>query len=102
ERQSGTVLGIDGDVELHAELLVDPATGFMVELVEWLHPSATPGRSRRANELGIFRMAWRTDDIDHDHAVLVDAGVECYAPPASLEMGPGLPQVRALFWEDPD
>src|SRR5690606_19402409 len=52
ERQSGTVLGIDGDVELHAELLVDPATGFMVELVEWLHPSATPGRSRRANELG--------------------------------------------------
>lgn len=101
-RQPGTVFGIDGDIELHAELLVDPATGFVVELVEWLRPQATPGRSRRANELGIFRMAWHTDDIDDDHDVLVDAGVECYAPPASLDMGPGLPEVRALFWEDPD
>lgn len=101
-RQPGTVFGIDGDIELHAELLVDPATGFMVELVEWVHPSATPGRSRRANELGIFRMAWHTEDIANDYDVLVEAGVECYSPPATLDMGPGLPKVRALFWEDPD
>ncbi|HEX7095395.1 MAG TPA: VOC family protein [Acidimicrobiales bacterium] len=98
----GAVLRLDGDIATRVERMVDPATGFAVQLVEWLRPTATPGRSRKANELGIFRMAWHTDDIDRDHATLRDAKVPCYAPPAMLDMGPGLPHVRALFWEDPD
>jgi catechol 2,3-dioxygenase-like lactoylglutathione lyase family enzyme len=83
-------------------LLQDPATGFVVELIEWLEPRSRPSAVRRANDLGIFRMAWLTDDIDADYDLLDEAGVECYAPPATLAMGPGLPSVRALFWNDPD
>ena len=80
------------------DLLEDPATGFTVELVEQ-HAAPSP---RQANDLGIFRMAWLTDDIDRDHAALLDAGVQPMSPPATLAMGPGLPAVRALFWRDPD
>ena len=47
-------------------------------------------------------MAWVTDDIDRDHAALLDASVQPMSPPATLAMGPGLPAVRALFWRDPD
>jgi glyoxylase I family protein len=97
----------DGTVELRAVLLQDPASGFVVELVEWLDPkprsaSLPPSSQRRANELGIFRMAWQTDDIDADYDTLDEAGVECFSPPATLAMGPGLPELRALFWADPD
>ena len=101
-RQPGTLFRIDGQVELKAELVRDPVSGFMVELIEWIEPGATPAPHRRANELGIFRMAWHTDDIDADFDVLEEAGVECYSPPARLAMGPGLPELRALFWGDPD
>jgi catechol 2,3-dioxygenase-like lactoylglutathione lyase family enzyme len=90
------------DVELRVQLLQDPASGFMVELVEWIEPRATAVPPRRANELGIFRMAWVTEDLDVDYDTLDEAGVECYAPPAALAMGPGLPVIRALFWNDPD
>src|SRR5690606_33305126 len=93
---------LDGDFEQHAVLMIDPASGFVVELVEWVTPPVTPAPERRANELGIFRMAWHTPDIDRDFAVLSDAGVTCYSPPAGLEMGPGIPPLRALFWGDPD
>lgn len=56
----------------------------------------------RANEVGIFRTAALTDDIDGDHRLLVEAGTTCYSPPAALRMGPGLPDLRALFFADPD
>jgi glyoxylase I family protein len=98
----GKLFRIDGDVQQHAVLMIDPGSGFVVELLEWVTPVATPGPERRANELGIFRMAWHTPDIDRDYAVLGDAGVRCYSPPAGLEMGPGIPPLRALFWGDPD
>jgi len=83
------------------DLLQDPATGFAVELVEHPAPDGAPA-PRQANDLGIFRMAWITDDIDRDHAALLDAGVQPVSVPAALAMGPGLPAVRALFWRDPD
>lgn len=86
-------LADDGDV------LRDPATGFEVHLVE---TSVAPVAPRSANQLGIFRMAWLTDDVDRDHAELLAAGVKPMAPPATLAMGSGLPTVRALFWRDPD
>jgi hypothetical protein len=87
---------------MRAQRFQDPASGLIVELIEWEDPAATRAPARKANELGIFRMAWHTPDIDRDHAVLGDAGVECYSPPAHLEMGPGIPALRALFWGDPD
>jgi catechol 2,3-dioxygenase-like lactoylglutathione lyase family enzyme len=100
--QAGTVFRIDGDIQQHAVLMADPASGFVVELLGWITPGPTPAPERRANELGIFRMAWHTPDIDGDHRVLGEAGVRCYSPPAHLEMGPGIPPLRALFWGDPD
>ena len=71
---------------------------FVVELVPW--PSARPPRV--ANELGMYRMALFTDDIDREDAALRAAGVQPYSPPAPLEMGPGVPPLRALFFPDPD
>jgi catechol 2,3-dioxygenase-like lactoylglutathione lyase family enzyme len=101
-RQSGELLGVDGEIELRGRVLSDPASGFMVELVGWDSPKPRVERARQANELGIFRMAWLTDDIDRDHAALLAAGVSCFSPPVDLHMGPGLPDLRALLWRDPD
>jgi glyoxylase I family protein len=101
-RQSGALFGLDGEMQLRAQLFRDPATGFMVELIDWITPRANVAPHRKANELGIFRMAGLTDDIARDYAMLQAAGVECYSPPAELSMGPGLPSLSALFWGDPD
>jgi catechol 2,3-dioxygenase-like lactoylglutathione lyase family enzyme len=101
-RQDGAMFRLDGDVELTAALFRDPVTRFMVELVGWSRPEPATRPAPVANQLGIFRMAWVTDDIDRDHAELQAAGVSCFAPPAELEMGPGIPALRALFWRDPD
>lgn len=76
---------------------------FAFDLVEWKTPKANRSAQRQANELGIFRMALLTDDIDRDYAALLDAEITCFSPPVSLEMGPGLPSdLRALFFLDPD
>lgn len=81
------------------DMFRDPVSGFEIELVD---VGGAPPAARHANELGIFRMAWTTDDVDRDHRALLAAGVEPMSPPATLAMGPGLPSVRALFWRDPD
>jgi catechol 2,3-dioxygenase-like lactoylglutathione lyase family enzyme len=71
---------------------------FVVDVV----PAPVSTRPRVANELGMYRMALLTDDIDREDSVLRRAGVEPYSPPAALEMGPGIPPLRALFFPDPD
>jgi catechol 2,3-dioxygenase-like lactoylglutathione lyase family enzyme len=101
-RADGARLRVDGDIELSAHLFRDPVTQFMVELAGWSTPRPVPRPAPVANQLGIFRMAWVTGDIDRDYAALQAVGVECFAPPAELEMGPGIPPLRALFWRDPD
>jgi catechol 2,3-dioxygenase-like lactoylglutathione lyase family enzyme len=63
---------------------------------------AVAPRPRVATDLGLYRLAMLTDDLDHDYDALTAAGVRPYSPPASLDMGPGLPQLRALFFPDPD
>lgn len=98
----GELFGLDGEVDLRLQLMRDPVSGFAVELVEWRRPRITSWGFRKANDLGIFRMAWLTDDIDRDYARLLAAGVCCYTPPAELRMGPGIPDLRALFFDDPD
>ena len=77
----------------------DPASGFEVQL---LAASSGPVAPRQANQLGIFRMAWSTDDVDRDHEALLADGVVPLSPPVTMAMGPGLPAVRVLFWRDPD
>jgi catechol 2,3-dioxygenase-like lactoylglutathione lyase family enzyme len=61
-----------------------------------------PRRPRIATDLGLYRLALLTDDLERAYAALLAAGVPTYAPPATLDMGPGLPQLRAVFFPDPD
>ena len=103
-RQPGDQLGLEGEIELAAAYLDDPrGTGaFMIELVQLIDPAPSGAASHEANRLGMFRFALLTDDIERDHADLVARGVTCWTPPATLEMGPGIPPLKALMFEDPD
>jgi catechol 2,3-dioxygenase-like lactoylglutathione lyase family enzyme len=103
-RQPGDQLGLAGEIELVAAYLDDPrGTGAtMVELVQMLDPSPRRPPAAVANQRGMFRYALLTDDIERDHADLVARGVTCWTAPAPLEMGPGIPPLRALMFEDPD
>lgn len=103
-RQPGDQLGLDGEIELTAAYCDDPrgSGAFMLELVQLLEPGPTGPPASAANQLGMFRLALLTDDIDRDHAGLVARGVHCLTPPATLEMGPGIPPLRALLFLDPD
>jgi catechol 2,3-dioxygenase-like lactoylglutathione lyase family enzyme len=103
-RQPGAALGIDGEMEFEMAYLDDPrrSGAFAIDLVQWKVPRAAGEPSRQSNRIGPFRLAFMTDDIDRDHAALVDAGVRCWSPPATLAMGPGMPDLRALLFDDPD
>ncbi len=83
-----------------ATRLLDPAGAFTVELQG--QPRDAAAAAPAANHLGIYRMAMLTDAIDEDRRRLLDAGVRCYSEPATLDMGPGLPTLRAVFFADPD
>ncbi len=85
-----------------AARLRDRAGGFAVELVEWRTATNLPAPYPEANHLGMYRMALMTDDIDADYEVLRARGVPCVTPAARLEMGPGIPMLRALLFLDPD
>lgn len=91
------VLGFTAD-GAHA---LDRSGAFDVEIVE---VGQRDGRvdAPRANHLGIFRVALMTDDLARDDDTLRAAGVRCYSAPVTLDMGPGLPALRALFFADPD
>lgn len=103
--EDGAVHGAEGDVELRRADLADSGSEFEVSLVQWLAPTApAPGdrRVRSANELGLYRMAWATDDCARDEQVLRDAGSEPFAPTGELSVGDELPLLRVLFWPGPD
>ncbi len=103
-RQPGDQLGLPGEIGLAAAYLDDPRGdgSFMLEVVQLLDPAPRVGAPRPAHGLGLFRLALLTDDVARDHAELVRLGVPCWSPPVELVMGPGLPPVRALLFEDPD
>jgi len=99
-----TALGLGPGAEWEMAYLDDPRgdARFAVDLVQWKSPAPTGHPSSEANRLGPFRMALMTDDIDRDYADLSARGVACMTPPAVLDMGPGLPMLRALLFPDPD
>jgi catechol 2,3-dioxygenase-like lactoylglutathione lyase family enzyme len=102
--RDGSGLRLGPEVDWEMAYLDDPrgSFSFAVDLVQWHAPKPEGGAYRAANNLGIFRMALMTDDIDRDYDELCERGVRCVSPPATLEMGPGIPQLRALLFEDPD
>ena len=61
-----------------------------------------PGRPhpRVATNLGLYRLAMLTNDRDYD--ALTAAKVRPYSPPLTLDTGPGIPELRAVFFPDPD
>jgi catechol 2,3-dioxygenase-like lactoylglutathione lyase family enzyme len=100
----GSALRLGPEVEWEMAYLDDPSGSgtFALDLVEWKTPRSDGSPYTSANHLGIYRMAFFTDDIDRDYDGLCRAGVECVTPPAHLEMGPGIPSLRALLFPDPD
>jgi len=103
-RQPGGDLGLDGTVEWKGAVLDDGRDdgGFHLLVVETMTHRPTSVPYQAANHLGIFRLAMLTDDIDGDYAQLQTGGVQCWSAPARLAMGPGLPDLRAVFFADPD
>jgi catechol 2,3-dioxygenase-like lactoylglutathione lyase family enzyme len=98
----GAGLRIDGDVEWEMAYLDDGSGQFAIDLTQWKRPAPAVPAYPSANNLGIFRMALITTDIDADYAELERRGIACVSPPATLDMGPGLPELRALLFPDPD
>lgn len=103
-RQPGQQVGIDREIELIAAYYDDPRGegAFMLELVQLLDPVPKGPAAREAHQLGMFRLAMLTDDIDRDYTALLERGVTCWTPPATVEMGLGLPPSRLLMFTDPD
>jgi catechol 2,3-dioxygenase-like lactoylglutathione lyase family enzyme len=101
----GTLFGVAGSIETSRADLADSGSQFGVSLVQWHRPVAPdPGdrRIRAANELGLFRMAWATDDCARDEAVVRAAGSEPFAATGELSVGDDLPLLRVLFWPGPN
>lgn len=103
-RQGGELYGWTRETEVSSALLRDPGSKFFVELVEWHEPVAAPSANglRCANDLGLFRMAWATDDCARDEATVRAAGSVPFAPTSELSVGDDLPLLQVLFWPGPD
>ena len=82
--------------------LVDPGSGFGVQLVQFVRPAMPAVRERRANDIGLFRMAWSTNDCAADERVVRAAGSVPFAPTGALSVGDHLPLLMVLFWPGPD
>ena len=92
-----TVLGLS----VSAPATCSDARGPELFAIE-LRSVPAPPTPRVATDLGLYRLALLTDDLDRDYQGLLAAGVRPYSPPATLDMGPGLPPLRALCFPDPD
>lgn len=102
--QPAALHGLPADGRVRTVRLRDGGSRFAVALVQWLDPAPDPAtlRVRRANELGLFRMAWSTDDCARDEAVVRAAGSEPFAPTGELSVGDELPLLKVLFWPGPN
>jgi len=80
-------------------VLIDETTGFTFELLPagTVAPAPVP-----ATSLGMWRLAFATDDIRRDVDELARRGVRCLSPPVTMSMGPGLPELSFVCFPDPD
>ena len=58
-----------------AAVFSDPGSGFEVELVHFVEPPMPPVRARRANDVGLFRMAMSTNDCAGDETIVRAGGL---------------------------
>ncbi len=100
----GRILGMKGSIDWDARMLWPPGQGhFAIDLFQWKTPGPIGAPPTRANQLGLYRMAFAVDDIHACHEEIRTQGVVC-PPPVFLDMGPDIPidGVWALFFPDPD
>ncbi len=107
EAAPGEPFGSAGTVSWSARSLALPGQepgGFRVALMAWREPGPNGAPAAEANHLGLYRMAFLTDDIDRDHRELRGLGVAALTEPVTLDLGPSCPapSCRALFFRDPD
>lgn len=103
ERPDAAHLRIDGPVSMHEVIMVPPGKGDVtVMLTGFDHPAVQRASTRPANALGAWRIALTVADLDAALADLAAVGVEPHSPPATLDMGAGLPPVRFVCCSGPD
>jgi catechol 2,3-dioxygenase-like lactoylglutathione lyase family enzyme len=74
---------------------------FSVELTQWEDPAPVGTPYASGNHAGIYRLALTVEDMDASLEDLRNTVAD--APPAVIvELGPGLPPVKAAFFPDPD
>jgi catechol 2,3-dioxygenase-like lactoylglutathione lyase family enzyme len=104
--QPGQGFGYDGQVAWDAYFfsmqMAGAAAPFIIDLLEWKEPKPVSRPYPTANNLGIFRMAFITPDIDQCYQELMDMGANCLSEPGLFAMGEGLPPAKVLLFTDPD
>ena len=85
QRQDGEPLRVAGEVEWESAILGDPSgtESFTVMLVAWFQPRVLDPPAAAANQLGLYRLAMLTDDLDRDYDELQSCGVACARRPPS-------------------
>ncbi|MBE0011318.1 VOC family protein [Arthrobacter sp. AET 35A] len=70
-----TAVGLDGN-HAHIAMLQTPDGHGQLELFEYIHPAAIESGPTRPNNIGMHRVAFSVDDMDHALAVAAKHG--CY------------------------
>ena len=96
------LFGADRPIACREASLRDPASAFVVDLVEWVDPLPQPVPVRRAHDLGLFRLAWTTPDCAGDEALIRAAGSDPLAPTGRVSVGEHLPPLDVLLWPGPN
>jgi len=95
-------MGFGEEYLIEGELVIFPADGSAIELVQWIEPyDPSPPYPLPINHFGINRLAYSTSDLQADVDALTAQGVEFISPIAPCCSGPGSTTGIISFY-DPD
>lgn len=95
-------MGFDEEYRIDGELVIFPADGSAIELVQWIEPfDPSPPYELPINHFGINRLAYSTSDLQADVDALKAQGVEFVSPIAPCCSGPASTTGIITFY-DPD
>ena len=105
EQADALPYGLQGRVSLQVETLGLPGkdAALEIQLVQWHQPEISGSPIGRANEVGLFRLAFLVEDAERDDRWLREQGIATSGA-VWLDMGPEVPVdgVYANFFPDPD